>query len=296
FPNDAWLDAPSCDSFGPDQCCHAGCQGDNPSGTSFDPDCCANFCGDGFVNSVGGETCDGTARGPGVTCLQTCRPPGAGVPLPGQCTCCGDGNIDSLAGEQCEPSLNNGTCSTPTGAPGTCNNLCQCTASCGDGNIDPGEQCDPHNTAQPCRGGQTGNATTCQCTGCGDGVVTAPEECDPPNGTTCDANCQTIIVQQCGNGIVEGTEQCDGATCSVTDNDGDVVPGTCVACQCTPNCVVEGSGCGDNDEETICSATSGTTTGVASLVTVVHPTILAQWLAAFAIPGGVFAGLKIRRR
>jgi cysteine-rich repeat protein len=129
----------------------------------------------------------------------------------------------------------------------------------------------------------------------------AGEQCDDGNtvsGDGCSSTCQIeVVIPVCGNGIIEAPEICEGTTCSVTDNDGDVVPGTCVACQCVPNCVVEGSGCGDNDEEPICSTTGGTTAGGTSLIPPpVHPTVLAQWLAAFAVPGAVFTGLRLGRK
>jgi hypothetical protein len=50
------------------------------------------------------------------------------------------------------------------------------------------------------------------CTGdsyCGNGILEPGEQCDPPNGTTCDVNCQLVGGGECGDAIVEGTEQCD---------------------------------------------------------------------------------------
>jgi len=46
------------------------------------------------------------------------------------------------------------------------------------------------------------NENTVKCARCGDGVVNPPEQCDPPNGVTCDQNCQLIIPPFCGNGIL----------------------------------------------------------------------------------------------
>jgi hypothetical protein len=54
---------------------------------------------------------------------------------------------------------------------------------CGDGHLDPGEQCDPP------------NGTTCLagCSlPCGDGIIEAGEDCDPPDGTTCSATCRFL--------------------------------------------------------------------------------------------------------
>jgi hypothetical protein len=163
-----------------------------------------------------------------------------------------------------------------------------CTG-CGDGVIIAPEQCDPPD-------GTTCDANCQNIPRCGDGNIDPGEECDPPNTATCDANCQLLPV--CGNGIVETGEQCDGTTCSVTNPaDGTIIPGICQACQCIPQCELEGSGCGDNANTSVpCVAgTGGTTTGVASLVPV-HPTVLVQWIATFVVPGAVFTGLRMRRK
>ena len=55
--------------------------------------------------------------------------------------------------------------------------------TCGDGRLDPGEQCDPP------------NGTTCLdgCSlPCGDGLIEPGEQCDPPDGTTCSASCRFL--------------------------------------------------------------------------------------------------------
>ena len=125
---------------------------------------CTPLCGDGKL--YGGEKCDdgNTANGDG--CSSTCQiEPGADCPTPGQ-ACkmakCGNGILEKS--ELCD-------CGTdPTKLPSGCNSVnglfygdgkgcsktctkeptCQdgsgktqaCTASCGDGNLDPGEDCD----------------------------------------------------------------------------------------------------------------------------------------------------------
>jgi hypothetical protein len=56
-------------------------------------------------------------------------------------------------------------------------------AACGNGRVDPGEQCDPP------------NGTTCLdgCSRpCGNGLIEAGEQCDPPDGVTCSTTCQSI--------------------------------------------------------------------------------------------------------
>ncbi|MDY0000449.1 MAG: hypothetical protein RBU30_04045 [Polyangia bacterium] len=99
-------------------------------------------------------------------------------------------------------------------------------ASCGDGLLDPGEECDdgPGNSdtgADACR-------TDCTRARCGDGVVDNLEDCDGSNlaGATCasvlpglvggalgcDERCRFVLTgcNGCGNGYVEPGEVCDG--------------------------------------------------------------------------------------
>jgi hypothetical protein len=114
---------------------------------------------------------------------------------------------------------------------GLCDQWCQ-VIICGNGTIDPGEQCEPPNTptcdytcqAKNCGDGvvdprneecEPPNTTTCDSLcyfthSCGNGVVdwSWGEECEPPGTATCDASCKFIHV--CGNGVIEPGEECDG--------------------------------------------------------------------------------------
>jgi fibro-slime domain-containing protein len=128
---------------------------------------------------------------------------------------------------------------------------------CGDGVIQPGEQCDDGNTASG-----DGCSASCQietgfvcptpgqlCTStikCGDGKLDGSEQCDDGNTTSgdgCSATCQiepgfactasaapppdsTCHKTQCGDGIKEGFEQCD---------DGNLIPYD----GCSPTCTIE---------------------------------------------------------
>jgi hypothetical protein len=98
---------------------------------------------------------------------------------------------------------------------------------CGNGVIDPGEQCD----SPAAFANNTCNPTTCQLQGgeCGDGIVVPGEQCDsaaafanntcappggvtvlnvPPPGTHAISQCQSIPIV-CGNGLVQPGEQCE---------------------------------------------------------------------------------------
>ena len=88
------------------------------------------------------------------------------------------------------------------------------TGECGNGEVEPGEQCDDGNQV-------SGDGCTefCQIEEppavCGDGVLGGDEECDDGNtvpGDGCDAEC---LHEACGDGIVGPLEECD---------DGNTIP------------------------------------------------------------------------
>jgi cysteine-rich repeat protein len=76
---------------------------------------------------------------------------------------------------------------------------------------DPGAACDPTQRLDLCADGSEcrGNPAICRVGACGDGVVNPGEQCDDRNvvaGDGCDAACRT---EACGNGRVDAGEQCD---------------------------------------------------------------------------------------
>ena len=125
-------------------------------------------------------------------------------------------------------------------------------ASCGNGDLDPGEACDDTNP-----NGGDGCSATCQIepgwvcpivgapcaksTTCGDGLVQGAEQCDDGNPNDSDGCSSQCIVEpgyvcpfpgaacfaaKCGDGIVAGDEECDvGATPDATS------ALACVACK-----------------------------------------------------------------
>ena len=91
-----------------------------------------------------------------------------------------------------------------TGVPGTC----------GDGELDPGEQCDDGNL-------EDGDTCLSDCTSasCGDGVLwVGKEECDDGNAVETDACLSTCVKASCGDGQVwKGNEECDDGNMLITD-------------------------------------------------------------------------------
>lgn len=60
-----------------------------------------------------------------------------------------------------------------------------------------------------CGSGMICKAGVCTGASCGNGTVDTGEECDPPAAGTCDAACKKIVAAVCGNGKRETGEQCD---------------------------------------------------------------------------------------
>ena len=189
------------------------------------------LCGNGVVDDA--ETCDGdcapcddfnactvdTQTGAAETCDLVCtREP---------ISACADGD---------------GCC------PASCNNASDsdCSASCGDGNIDMNETCDPPGTCPTtCNDGNTcttdlltGSSANCNaaCSTSSITMCTAGDGCCP-NGCTSvtDADCNP----SCGNGVVEAGETCDPkSTCPTSCNDSNactqnVLMGSSTTCNAT---------------------------------------------------------------
>ena len=192
--------------------------------------CLPARCGDGFVwnQSPGTEQCDDANNATNDSC-PNCKT-----------AQCGDGFVWNTDGgeEVCDP-----------GIPGSaCSNNCTRFDSCGDGNIDPGEQCDDgnSNTNDAC---PDGPEHPCQNARCGDGFLqTGIEACDDGNivdGDGCSSICQVEGANPdenpppplCGNGVKEGNEQCD---------DGNQKEDDACSNRCTLLPVLQGGGTSTN--------------------------------------------------
>ena len=186
-------------------------------------------CGDGNIDGLDGESCDAGAAN-GNVCT-----PAYGIP----CFYCSSSCV--LTAGPAPQSCGDGTCNGPENAA-SC--PADCAAQCGDGFITHTEQCEPPNTA-------TCNAS-CQTIGasCGNGVLDAGEQCDhgAGNGVVCTptypgacayctagtlpTGCQLAVVAAfCGDGVINGPEQCEGTTATASCPPGESGPVTCSSCQ-----------------------------------------------------------------
>jgi cysteine-rich repeat protein len=174
-------------------------------------------------------------------------------------------------------------CGDDDGSPDTVcgDGICQggetaeaCFADCGCGNgiINPGEQCDGAQMgAESCESlGYAGGTLTCTnscvfnmltCDGsvCGDGVISEDEQCDGEdlNGQTCVSlgfdsgslscadDCQFDTTQcvgdSCGDGVKDAGEQCDGQDLGEMDCDGLGYAGGRLRCR--PDCTYDTTEC-----------------------------------------------------
>ena len=94
----------------------------------------------------------------------------------------------------------------------------ECCMGCGNGILEPGEECDDGNQID-----DDGCSNTCTLPGpalpvCGNGVVEVGEECDDGNQDNHDWCSNSCKLPVCGNGIVEGGEACDDG--NTVDDDG----------------------------------------------------------------------------
>lgn len=184
------------------------------------------------------------------------------------CSCFEDEFVYQCVAGQCGASCSvNSDCNDDNpGTPDICLSNCSCShsaiPSCGNGLIDPGEECESNTQ---CPSGES--CINCQCTGssyCGNNIVNSGEQCDngafngipcvPPAGgqcSYCSASCTwaTIIGGSCGNGIVDYGEQCDsgsnnGVACTPSCDDSCAYCGT--NCQVT---YANGESCSGNEDD-----------------------------------------------
>lgn len=199
---------------------------------------------DGGNADVAGALCGNKTLDDGETC-------------DGDCASCDDGNActaDTQLGtpETCDVACMREVitaCTSGDGCcPAGCNNATDddCSATCGDNNIDPNETCDPAASCPAsCSDGDTctndlmtGSSANCNVacstsdiTACTGGDMCCPNGCNATNDSDC--------MPSCGNGVVETDETCDPkASCptSCDDDDActmDVLSGSMTTCNAT---------------------------------------------------------------
>ena len=118
---------------------------------------------------------------------------------------------------------------------------------CGDGELDPGEECDDQNDNE-----LDGCSSQCHRSRCGDGIIQDDESCDDSNrdpADACDAQCRDGA---CGDGIVRqgrlpgqvGYEECDDG--NAVDTDGCL--SNCLSARCGDSVTQAGvEGCDDGN-------------------------------------------------
>ncbi|WP_434418998.1 DUF4215 domain-containing protein [Nannocystis pusilla] len=111
--------------------------------------------------------------------------------------------------------------------------------ACGNGVLEPGEQCDDGN-ATP------GDGCEADCTktpgeNCGNGVVDDGEECDDGNDVPmdgCENNCtETVSPASCGDGKKDAGEECDDGN----DDNTDACTNTCKTAVCGDGVILAGT-------------------------------------------------------
>ena len=119
-----------------------------------------------------------------------------------------------------------------------CRNDCTIPV-CGDGIVDPGEQCDDGNDVNDdaCR-------NDCTIPVCGDGMVDPGEQCDDGNDINDDACRNDCTIPVCGDGMVDPGEQCDDGN----DVNDDGCRNDCTIPVCGDGMVDPGEQCDDGND------------------------------------------------
>jgi cysteine-rich repeat protein len=156
------------------------------SGTDAGP-----VCGDGTIS--GNEECDnGASNAPGSGCEPDCHTScHADADCDDSEPCNGVETCQSVpGGRACKPGTPPADGSA-CGTGGYCKNAVCTQPQCGNGAVEPGEDCEPPGTAT-C-------ALDCKTVVCGDGVIAGNEQCDDGNTKNldgCDSNCRYETVMR----------------------------------------------------------------------------------------------------
>ena len=164
--------------------------------------------------------CNGGGGDSGGTMIATSGPSSATTALTGSTTDAGPSSGEATstgAPTSTGASTSTGTSSNPTSTTtgdsetAASESATSLPPSCGDGAVDPGEECD----AGPANSDSGACTLGCKHALCGDGLLGPGEGCDDGNNDDTDACLSSCVPASCGDGKVQaGVEVCD-------DGDGD---------------------------------------------------------------------------
>jgi len=214
--------------------------------------CRSASCGDRFVRA-GHEQCDDGNATSGDGCDPDCTWSCESDPE------CNDGEpctgVETCAEHVCTagtPPPDGSDCTTAGGAPGVCRSGVCAAVGCGNGAVDPGEECDDGNTSNT-----DACLSSCRNATCGDGYVWAGREACETGGTrACATTCRTAGQEACGGdcawsgACVPPAELCNGV-----DDDCDTACDNGFPC-CAGSIEPCGTSCGSTGSRA-CSAMCG---------------------------------------
>ena len=161
-------------------------------------------CGSDFRCTLSGALPSGADCGGGNICRNgACQAPVCGdgiVTAPEECD---DGSNDGTRG--CDAHCRFACLSSDSTRSCAPADPCQGSSTCNDATHTCAART-PLADGTPCGSARVCRQSQCLPDLCGNGTLDPGEQCDPPNGTTCDTNCQNVV---CGDGVRSGSEQCD---------------------------------------------------------------------------------------
>jgi hypothetical protein len=212
--------------------------------------CCLPPRGDDFLRRGRNGRLNGGVRCRPKKSAEACEAQGGTVSsCPSCCDACGNGTCPVPGSTTTTSQQSTTTTTSPGGA-------------CGNGVLDPGEECDPPGSLTcPGEGSPGGAFTACGAT-CQCGAVTTSTTTTPTSSTTTTTSPGGAF---CGNGVVDPGEQCDppgSFTCTDPTSPGGAL------LQCCPDCICATPGSTTTSTTIPGGGTTTTTTPGATTTTV----------------------------